>query len=77
MNSATILVGDDESQIRRVMRTALAAHAYTIVEARNGEEALRQLRDQERLGLVILDLNEWRCVGAHRGHHSLPWKKAA
>jgi two-component system KDP operon response regulator KdpE len=57
MSSATILVVDDESQIRRVMRTALAAHEYTIIEARNGDEALRQVRDQERLDLVILDLN--------------------
>jgi two-component system, OmpR family, KDP operon response regulator KdpE len=57
MSSATVLVVDDESQIRRVMRTALAAHGYTIIEARNGEEALRHVRDQERLDLVILDLN--------------------
>jgi two-component system KDP operon response regulator KdpE len=56
MNSATILVVDDESQIRRVMRTALSSHGYTIVEARNGEEALRKVR-AEHLDLIILDLN--------------------
>lgn len=56
MNSTTILVVDDDSQIRRVMRTALSSHGYAIVEARNGEEALRKVRE-EHLDLVILDLN--------------------
>lgn len=56
MSSATILVVDDDSQIRRVMRNALSSHGYTIVEARNGEEALKQVR-AERLDLIILDLN--------------------
>jgi len=56
MNSAAILVVDDDSQIRRVMRTTLSSHGYTIVEARNGEEALKKVR-AERLDLIILDLN--------------------
>jgi two-component system KDP operon response regulator KdpE len=56
MNSATILVVDDDSQIRRVMRTALSSHGYTIIEARNGEEALKKVR-AERLDLIVLDLN--------------------
>src|SRR6202040_3795422 len=56
MSSATILVVDDDSQIRRVMRNALSSHGYTIIEARNGEEALKKVR-AERLDLIILDLN--------------------
>lgn len=56
MAGQTILVVDDESQIRRVMRTALSSHGYRIVEARNGEEALKKLRG-EHLDLVILDVN--------------------
>ena len=56
MSSATILVVDDDSQIRRVMRTALSSHGYTITEARNGEEAIKKVR-AERLDLIILDLN--------------------
>ncbi len=56
MSSATILVVDDDSQIRRVMRNALSSHGYTIIEARNGEEALKKVRT-ERLDLIILDLN--------------------
>ena len=42
MKSATILVVDDEPQIRRVMRATLTAHGYAIVEARDGQEALEK-----------------------------------
>jgi two-component system KDP operon response regulator KdpE len=56
MSTSTILVVDDEPQIRRVMRTALSSHGYAIVEAPNGEEALKKL-GAERLDLVILDMN--------------------
>ncbi len=56
MKSGTILVVDDEPQIRRVMRTALSAEGYTVVEARSGEEALEQFRS-ERADLVLLDMN--------------------
>ena len=56
MKSATILVVDDEPQIRRVMRATLTAQGYTIVEARDGQEALEKLRS-ERPDLVLLDMN--------------------
>lgn len=56
MTSATVLVVDDEPQIRRVMRTTLSAQGYTIVEARNGLEAITKMRS-ERPDLVILDMN--------------------
>jgi len=56
MSSATILVVDDEPQIRRVMRTALAAQSYVILEAHTGEEALETMR-HERPDLVLLDVN--------------------
>jgi two-component system, OmpR family, KDP operon response regulator KdpE len=56
MKSATILVVDDEPQIRRVLRTTLSAQGHTIVEARDGQEALSKLRS-ERPDLVILDMN--------------------
>lgn len=56
MSSATILVVDDEPQIRRVMRTSLTSHGYTIAEARSGEEALERIRE-ERPDLILLDMN--------------------
>lgn len=56
MKGATILVVDDEPQIRRVMRTTLSAEGYTVIEARDGTEAVDKVRD-ERPDLVLLDMN--------------------
>lgn len=56
MNGSRILVVDDEPQIRRVMRAALAARNYQVGEARTGEEAVDELRAQ-RFDLVLLDVN--------------------
>ena len=56
MSAATILIVDDEPQIRRVMLTTLTSHGYTVVEAASGEEALEKLRS-ERPDLIILDVN--------------------
>src|SRR6058998_1513682 len=56
MKSATILVVDDEPQIRRALRTTLSARGHAIVEASNGEAALEKMR-QERPDLILLDMN--------------------
>jgi two-component system KDP operon response regulator KdpE len=56
MNPATILIVDDEPQIRRVLLTTLTSEGYSVVEAKSGEEALEKLRT-ERPDLVLLDTN--------------------
>jgi DNA-binding response OmpR family regulator len=53
--SPLILVVDDEPNVRLVVRTALEAEGYGVVEARDGEEALARLRDR-RFDLILLDL---------------------
>ena len=53
---AKILVVDDEPQIRRVLRTSLTAQGYIVSDARSGEEALLQIRE-ERFDLLLLDVN--------------------
>ena len=51
----SVLVVDDEPQIRRALRTGLQARGYDVVEAAAGEEALVQLAAKEP-DIVILDL---------------------
>src|ERR1017187_2557307 len=56
MNTAKILVVDDDPQLRRVMKAALTKQGYIISDVRSGEAALEKLRE-ERYDLVILDRN--------------------
>jgi len=55
-NKAHILVVDDDSQIRRVMRTTLEAQGYEVDEAGSGERAI-ELILASKYDLVILDIN--------------------
>lgn len=50
-----ILVVDDEIEIRRFLRASLGMHGNTIIEATNGQDALRMVIDN-RPDLTILDL---------------------
>ncbi|WP_376793467.1 response regulator [Thermoflexus sp.] len=50
-----ILVVDDELAIRRFLRAALSAHGYKVLEAANGQEAIRAVA-VENPDLVLLDL---------------------
>jgi two-component system KDP operon response regulator KdpE len=56
MNTATILVVDDEPQLRRAMKATLTDLGYSVVEAKSGEEALTVFRNDSP-DLVLLDLN--------------------
>ena len=56
MPDQTILIVDDEPQIRRVMLATLTSQGYAVVEAKSGEEALERIR-HERADLIILDVN--------------------
>ena len=56
MNTATILVVDDEPQLRRAMRATLTDLGYSVIEAKTGEEAL-ELLQHETADLILLDLN--------------------
>ncbi len=54
-NSATIIVIEDEAQIRRFLRTALAAEGYRVYEAETGRQGLTEAATRKP-DLVILDL---------------------
>jgi two-component system, OmpR family, KDP operon response regulator KdpE len=56
MNSASILVVDDEPQIRRVLRSTLSFRGYELTESGTGEEAL-ELARKIKPDLILLDVN--------------------
>jgi DNA-binding response OmpR family regulator len=56
MKPASILVTDDESGIRLMLRTALESDGYFVMEAANGREALDSIA-MRTPDLVVLDLN--------------------
>src|SRR3984893_1526610 len=56
MNSVTVMVIDDEPQIRRVLVTTLTSQGYSVLEARTGDEALEKIRS-EHAALILLDAN--------------------
>jgi CheY-like chemotaxis protein len=52
----TVLVVEDEAEIREMMRDALELNGYEVVTAKEGQEALEAIAHIEHLCLVLLDL---------------------
>jgi CheY-like chemotaxis protein len=52
----TVLVVEDEEQLREMIRDALELNGYAVVTAEHGQDALTKLAEIEHLCLVILDL---------------------
>jgi len=71
-----ILVADDETEIREILRLYLEKEGYEVVEAADGSEAIRQIRNGN-LDLAILDimmpeLNGYRVLQNARQENNLP-----
>jgi two-component system chemotaxis response regulator CheY len=67
----TVLVVEDEEELREMMRDALELNGYRVVTAEHGQDALDKLNGIEHLCLVILDLlmpvmNGWDFVARMR-----------
>src|SRR5665811_1209745 len=54
-NSATIVVIEDEAQIRRFLRTTLTSEGYQVIEAETGRQGLLEAATRKP-DLIILDL---------------------
>jgi len=52
----TVLVVEDEPELREMMRDALELNGYAVVTAEDGQDALDKIGGIEHLCLVILDL---------------------
>jgi len=56
MSDRKILVVDDESRIRKLIKDYLRRNGYEVIEASDGEEALEQFYKTKDLSLIILDV---------------------
>ncbi len=56
MEKLKILVVDDESRMRKLVRDFLVKQEYEVLEAGDGEEALDVFFEQKDTALVILDV---------------------
>lgn len=57
MSDLTILVVDDESRMRKLIKDFLIQKNYTILEAEDGEKALKVYHEnKEKINLILLDV---------------------
>ena len=57
MNNVTVLVVDDESRMRKLIKDFLAQKGYSILEAVDGEDALKVFTEnQNQINLILLDV---------------------
>ncbi|MDR1017224.1 MAG: response regulator transcription factor [Lachnospiraceae bacterium] len=56
MEKKTILVVDDESRMRKLVRDFLQRSDFTVVEAENGVEAMEVFYENKDIALIILDV---------------------
>jgi len=55
--SKTILVIDDSSSFRTVVKLALQKASYTVIEAGDGQDALAKLKGGAKVNLIVCDVN--------------------
>lgn len=56
MEKLKILVVDDESRMRKLVRDFLVKQEFDVVEAEDGEDALNKFYEQKDIALIILDV---------------------
>ena len=77
MDKIKILVVDDESRMRKLVKDFLTKSGYVVVEAGDGSEALDIFFSHKDIGLVILDimmptLNGWQVCREIREYSEVP-----
>lgn len=56
MGELKVLVVDDESRMRKLIKDFLAVNDFKVIEASGGEEALNVFYEQKNINLIILDV---------------------
>ena len=77
MDKIKILVVDDESRMRKLVKDFLEREGYQVIEAGDGMEAMEQFYDEKDIALIILDVMMPRLDGIRatlkiREENSLP-----
>jgi DNA-binding response OmpR family regulator len=77
MDKVKILVVDDESRMRKLVRDFLVKKDYVVVEAADGQEAIDIFFEQQDISLVILDvmmpkMDGWEVLKEIRAYSKVP-----
>ena len=78
MGNITVLVVDDESRMRKLIKDFLLHKGYNILEAEDGEEALKTFEEnQSKINLILLDvmmpkLDGWSVLRQIRQSSKIP-----
>ena len=77
MEKRKILVVDDESRMRKLVRDFLVKQNFEVIEAADGEEALERFYGEKDIALIILDvmmpkINGWDVCREIRGVSKVP-----
>lgn len=72
MEKGKIMIVDDERDSREALKGHLKGEPYTIIEAENGEDAIRKLESGSNLvdvGLILCDINMPKVNGLECMHY--------
>ena len=77
MDKTKILVVDDESRMRKLVKDFLARQGYTVLEASDGMEAMDYFYEDKDIALIILDvmmpkMDGWQVCREIRMHSKVP-----
>ncbi len=77
MESLKILVVDDESRMRKLVRDFLTKKGYSVIEAADGEEAVDRFFETKDIALIILDvmmpkMDGWQVCREIRQYSKVP-----
>ncbi len=77
MEKIKILIVDDESRMRKLIRDLLEREGYQILEAADGVEAMDQFYSEKDISLIILDvmmprMDGWQVLREIREHSKVP-----
>ena len=78
MNNTTIMIVDDESRMRKLVKDFLVKKDFSVIEAADGEEALAIFEEKkEKINLILLDvmmpkLDGWSVLRKIRQESNVP-----